>query len=464
MDRTLVIILAAALVGRVALPIVSCALNGDTSRFHANDTDSYLLPAAGLLEDGTLGRDGHPEVIRTPGYSLFLVPGLLLGSVDWVTVFLQALLGTLTVFLVHRVTRSHFGGTSAALFAAGICVLEPLSVVYCGMLLTETIFTTLLVLFLCAILQHLKSGHSACLLVAAVTLSACAYVRPIAYPLAAPVAAVLLLPYAGLVGLRQRALRALLFLAVVAGLVSPWQIRNGVTTGYYGLSAISAISLYFYQGAAVRSVTEGVPFYRMQQEMGHADPDRYFTQHPDQRGWDAGRRYAYFQRRGLGLIAQHPATYAAIHLKGVARAVLDPGAVDVLKYLGLYPSSGGLLGVAVDRGLLAALSQASRDAPLALWTSLSFGLLLMAAYALAVLGFWRSPRGVPRLMIVLLVVYFVTLSGGPQSLGRFRHPIMPVIAMLAGAGAAAALDAARRRWLRPAKASPTHDGPGLTGR
>ena len=186
MDRTLVIILAAALVGRVALPIVSCALNGDTSRFHANDTDSYLLPAAGLLEDGTLGRDGHPEVIRTPGYSLFLVPGLLLGSVDWVTVFLQALLGTLTVFLVHRVTRSHFGGTSAALFAAGICVLEPLSVVYCGMLLTETIFTTLLVLFLCAILQHLKSGHSACLLVAAVTLSACAYVRPDRLPVGCP--------------------------------------------------------------------------------------------------------------------------------------------------------------------------------------------------------------------------------------------------------------------------------------
>jgi hypothetical protein len=36
------------------------------------------------------------------------------------------------------------------------------------------------------------------------------------------------------------------------------------------------------------------------------------------------------------------------------------------------------------------------------------------------------------LVVVLVAAYLVFMSGGPQSLSRFRHPVMPELCVLAG--------------------------------
>jgi hypothetical protein len=62
----------------------------------------------------------------------------------------------------------------------------------------------------------------------------------------------------------------------------------------------------------------------------------------------------------------------------------------------------------------------------------AFALLHLAAmYSLAAIALWRLP---PQAVAVLLILYFVVLSSGPEAYPRFRVPIEPLLAMLAGVG------------------------------
>jgi 4-amino-4-deoxy-L-arabinose transferase-like glycosyltransferase len=419
---------------RMLLPIASWALNGDTSRFHANDTAGYVTPARHLLESGDFATGDGTEIIRTPGYPLLLLPGLLFGQLEWVTVSLQAFLAGLSVLLVFGLAHTLADDHRTALIAAWIYAIEPLSVIYSGVLLTETLFAVLILLFLRSMLAHLRTGGLSHLLLSSAFLSGASFVRPIAYPLLLVVGAFLLIRPVRQLAFRRRLLNASLFAAAGLMIVLPWQIRNGLRTGFYGVSAISAISLYFYQGAAVRAAVDEVPFSEMQKHMGHAQPARYFSQHPGQLDWTAGQRYAYLRAEGIRAIAQHPLVYAQIHLKGMVRSLADPGAIDALKYLGLYPHSGGLLGIAVDQGLAQALRVLFQKHPLVIWLSLVLGAGLLVSYGLAILGIRAAPGGPFVPLLLLVAVYFVLLSGGPQSLGRFRHPAMPIVAIFAGMG------------------------------
>jgi hypothetical protein len=57
-------------------------------------------------------------------------------------------------------------------------------------------------------------------------------------------------------------------------------------------------------------------------------------------------------------------------------------------------------------------------------------------------------RGIldPAILAVLLIMgYYMAIAGGPGDWGRFRHPAMPIVCMLAGYG----LRVARSRWKLP---------------
>lgn len=73
--------------------------------FHEPDTISYLIPTLELFHSGKFMSDGEPELFRTPGYSLFLMPGLLFGNLD-VTIILQIILSCLTVYFIYKISQT----------------------------------------------------------------------------------------------------------------------------------------------------------------------------------------------------------------------------------------------------------------------------------------------------------------------------------------------------------------------
>lgn len=433
-------IFAAALFLRLLLPALVYAWTGDASAFLAPDSRSYLDAANALVRSGSfLSSSGAPEIVRTPGYPLFLTLGVLSGCPVAVTLVLQALLGAATVCLVYMIAAQLKGdaktpGPETA--GAGLYALEPLSLVYTSFATTETLFTFILVLSTWPMLNFIRTGNVTALVWAALGFGLLAYVRPAAYYL--PFAAggfLLALPAAGRRTRTRSAASAIVFLILIAAVIAPWHWRNIRSADYRGFSAITDVNLFFYQGAAVEAAVAKESYYAVQDRLGYRDPERYYQDHPEQRTWTEARIYEFMRAEGLAMIRSHPWTYAVIHLKGILRTLLDPGASEWLKLFRQYPQrGGGLLGTVIDRGILNGVHDLWEKNPMYVIAYTAGGLLLLAYYSLFVLSFRRAGRETPAgvCFILLVMLYFLIISGGPNAVGRFRHPVMPFICVLAG--------------------------------
>jgi hypothetical protein len=97
-------ILGIALLLRVLLPLASTLAVGNKGVFLFPDSTGYIKPAEELLHSGRFANGDSPEFTRTPGYPVFLLPGILLGKLVLVTVAFQVAVSLLTVWLVYRIT------------------------------------------------------------------------------------------------------------------------------------------------------------------------------------------------------------------------------------------------------------------------------------------------------------------------------------------------------------------------
>ena len=439
-------ILLAALVLRALVPLLAIIITGDYSVFHGRDTSSYMQVASEMVSSGEFSRNGTPELIRTPGYPAFLIPGLILGMPEVVTITLQIAVSCLTVYLVFQVAVLLFKRVETGCVCALMYAIEPVSILYASKLMTETIFTFLIVLFLYYLVRYLGTRARSELLAAAVALAASVYVRPISYFL--PLMISVLLIVWGLAGRsmdRTRLSHVFLFLAVAMGSLGLWQIRNVVKTGYGGFSAVSDRNLYLVQGASVVAAQEGIGYYEVRERMGAGSLEAYLSRHPAQRGWDPGDRFRYMRKQGSQILLANPLLYSGIHLKGMLRTLLDPGAVMYLKLYKLYPEYGGLLGAIVDDGLAKTVTSLLREKPLVFWSSLALGLLLVLYIVLALRALVSTDLrySLPIVLLLCLAVYFLVISGGPHSIDRYRHPIMPLFSILAGYGVSVV---SKKRW------------------
>ncbi|HKP76181.1 MAG TPA: glycosyltransferase family 39 protein, partial [Longimicrobiaceae bacterium] len=190
---TLAWILAAALALRAGLALLAWLLHHDAAVYAYPDTATYVAPARELASHGTFTVNGVPELLRTPGYPLLMVPGVLLGNVTAVTIALQVALSVATCAGVYLLARELVDDRRAALLAAGIAAVEPLGVQYAALLLSECAFTALLVFALLLLVRYLKRERPGELLGGIVLLCAAAYVRPAGYLLPFACAGLLLL-------------------------------------------------------------------------------------------------------------------------------------------------------------------------------------------------------------------------------------------------------------------------------
>ena len=438
-------ILAVAVIVRALYVLGAWLTTRDPLAFHGLDSGTYLTPAAELLANGTFTTAGSPELKRTPGYPLLLLPGLWLGMPTLTALVLQVVLSTLVVAAVYALARRTFNDERIAIIAAAIYAVEPLAIEYTALLAPETLYTVLAVAALLLLVDHMRHGRNAPLLVSMAVLSAATYVRPAGYYL--PFVIVLFLALLAVLRKAWKQLPHLALAAVVAAVVVlPWQLRNR-QYGFDGFSAVSAQNLYFYNLPAVRAAQEGTSFYQMQANIGYGGEERYLQVHPEQRSWSAGERFEYMAREGARAMRENPLVYARIHLAGMFRIMFDPGTIGLLKPYRLYPESGGLLDRIVTHGLLDGVLFLIRTRPCTGLLLVGMGTVLVGLWLLAFRGVVarRRFRDPVILLLVACIAYAVVIAGGPGSVGRFRHPAMPLICVLAAAGARALWETWERR-------------------
>lgn len=440
---------------RLLLPLIAFIFTKELAIFYGGDTASYLVPAKELLRSGRYMTGGFPEIFRAPGYSLLLIPGIISNRLELVMVALQIGFSCLTVYLVFKLALLVFNNNKIAIICAWLYALEPLSIVYAGKILTETAFTTFLMAFLYYFLVYLNKRSLISLLAAAVMLVAATYVRPIAYYL--PFLFTLILVVFAIAKFPNKKtilIHALIFFSISMGSMYLWNIRNKIVAGYSGFSSVTEVNLYYWHAAAVLTAKPGTNFHGQQamlrEQLQKALPPEAFQgkniAHICACAPDYGSPIVlkYMREEAKKIIFSHPFSYLKLRLNGMVNILFNSTPWPYLTLMNYY-KIGGFTQIAnayetefFRNGWLAGMSYYLNKTPATVritWLILQVNLLIYWCLTLIALPSKFFIKNTPALILITLASYFVIITGGPEGgSSRYRHPIMPIICIVAGYG------------------------------
>lgn len=413
MRTPLLFILAAGFLVRIFLGVYF--LDHRPEFFLDDDSAGYLQ----LAENMRLGRGFswqagepfEPNSFRTPGYPAFLAAMRIFFGHYEAALAAQILLVVATAGLVFLIAKE-WGRAKLGLWAAGIFLAMPFSVMVSLRYLTQPLFTFGLILAVWLWLKFLKTDENQYLWFTAILLPPLALVRPIAIYIYLPFL-VGYIWYHYRLNQKVNGIRfiwiVILILAVFFLVLSPWLIRNWFLFGHPVLSSITAYQLYFYDAPAVYAHNHGISHGEARQFL-EADIGRYLTV----RTFDD-----YMTFEASSLLLSRAWYYLAESLSGLAitRLILFLKFFvrDGLHYWAEFGLGGWLLklGVWAERGVLSLLG---------------LGLALSAWRTLSRQNFVSVMSG----FFLILIAYFALLTGAMASAG-LRFPVEPLV-ILGGLG------------------------------
>jgi 4-amino-4-deoxy-L-arabinose transferase-like glycosyltransferase len=403
--------------------------------FMDSDSWGYHRLASNLLAGNGYSWDTQPpympNLYRPPGFPVILT-GIyaLTGPSVPAAIVVQAAVSTLTVLLTFFLMRALTGQPGLALVAAATLALDPVAIQYSNLLLTETFTSPLIVLVAWCVWMYRASAQAVWLVAAGVILAGGILVHPVLVFLPA------FLLVAPLLSRKTRTPRqfgvAIGTVAIALAPASAWIVRNWYVGDFVGISSVTAVNLLKYKAAGVeaelRGTTREVERDRLTKECEAELP-------PDA---TPGERFRLWQRRGSSILLAHPLTYAKVHAKGMALELIGPERDHTTRLLygravldatGRYSDASTAVARTERR---VAVLEAARYLILG-WQ----GLLLLGLAT----GAWQIARSRPWLLCALMVVplYVLALSGGPEASPRFRVLYLPVFALLTAVGAQAVM-------------------------
>jgi 4-amino-4-deoxy-L-arabinose transferase-like glycosyltransferase len=420
---------------------VVLAINNISATYTA-DTDSYLVTARKLIESGQFATSVQPEIFRTPGYPLLLIPGILLGQQELVAIFIQIMLSCFTIFLIYKIALAIWGESKIATFCALLYAVEPVSILWVTLLMPETLFTALITLFIYLLIKYFTEKSWKYLLCAAITLAASIYVRPIGYYLPFLISAILLI--GSLTKIQKNKIliiHACVFFLVAMGSVGIWQVRNYVKTGYSGFAAVSDYNLYCYNGVSVIAKQKKIAFEELAEQLGCNNPAKYLKFHPEQQEWSQSKIYSHMGKEGKKIIMSNTWDASIVHLEGTLRTLIQTPAKMYIEKFTWQFNPGISLSYQIPKLLTGQKTWRVifinvRRSPLVFFSDLGL-LLISGVYLLGVTVALLSSNFLKnRAMITLVSIaaYFLAVSGGVAGGYRFRLAITPIICLLAGYG------------------------------
>lgn len=432
----LLLMLGLGLVSRVGSLTVAwhqnpaCILNPDSL--------TYDQPARALARTGRFAASPEqpdtPEVMRTPGYPLFIATVYKVcgekshAPVIFLQIIVSVAVAALTFYLGGRLF-----GAAAGLIATGLVLIEPVTFLHSQMLLTETLFSLFVVLIAIAglkVLERLERPLGRAL-VLGLCIALSAFVRPIGYYLIAPV-------LAGLVAVmlikkipaRRVAAAALALALPWVLLVGGWQLRNARVAGRGEFSYIQSYNLLWYRGAGIIALRDRITLEAAQAKIK--------AQFPSAENAPIGPLCATYAREGVKLIRQYPGLFVRESAGGLKSLLLGlPG--GILREFYGYRSVASPIG---DLRTLPLRQFVER------WLIKQPGLLALSLYVIigtvvVYLGLLFIPWGGLRragpglavhLFIAGVTLYLILISAGPEAYCRFRTPLIPLVAIYSGAG------------------------------
>ncbi|MDX6770692.1 MAG: glycosyltransferase family 39 protein [Elusimicrobiota bacterium] len=374
-------LLAAALLVRV----VWAVLKGQFWGYHDDglfDDGAYIKMGRALLGDGPLSMT-HP-----PGYAAFLAPFLALGEwgvslARWAQFVVSALIPVLAYRLALALNR-----TRAEALAAGVfLVFDPMLVYFTSRIMSEASFTALAAAFLLAWLHAWRSGSVKAAALAGALGAAASLTRGV------------MLPYGGLLALvallRRKEQPAWARLVLACGVVwtlgvGAWTARNWRAYGRFVPISVQG-GWNFYEGLATDYGEIAVRPVRMGEEakaLGLTTPFELD---------------AHFGAKAKAFIRESPGEFVRIC------------AVKAARFWRLAP-----------------------EAPHALSTRLAAGAFSAVFFGFALYGLTLGAARAPGAWFLIAWCLHLNLLHAVFAASlRYRLPVLPAVAVFAGAGLAA---------------------------
>ena len=197
-----------------------------------SDEVDYDRLGVTLATTGRYSDEGAPTAYRPIGYpAIVAATYAVAGPKPEAVQVVQAFLDGASVLLLFLLA----GGGRLGLLAAGIWAVFPIAILYTGLLMPETAFTTAILAAACMTRRGFPATTAGALALGAVV-GAAALIRPVALLL------VLLVPaFAG--AARIRIPRPGVVLAGVLLCVTPWVARNVIVLGYPGVATSTGANL-----------------------------------------------------------------------------------------------------------------------------------------------------------------------------------------------------------------------------
>jgi 4-amino-4-deoxy-L-arabinose transferase-like glycosyltransferase len=388
------------------------------------DSQGYIGLGLRLVEQGAyyVPPNSEPDLLRPPGYPLFLV-GIwsVFGQQPFFVVLIQLAISGLTAWLVLLLGRE-LNQPAAGLVGAWLYALSPNVILWSLMLMTEVLAAFLLVATILITLRLERKASRGWPALTGGLLGLSAYVRPISLTL---------LPVWGLVTyliIRRKAggrpaLRAALLLLAGGGLVVvPWVARNWFTHGQATFSTVTQKTWIGFNLASVLAQAQDTT------------RDRAVAQLDSEKG---------LLRLTVEVIQRYPTDFVTGQLLGITRILLgnDIGTWGHAFGHRSWVGSGIISGLFRD-GLSQSL-EAARDslgdpqaaARLALiGISVLYSLVLLGLAAAGLLD-RRAPvsDGLAAWLIIGSLIVLILLPGAAGQ-ARFRVPAEPLLAWFAGLG------------------------------
>jgi len=369
----------------------------------------------------------EPDYYRTPVYPLFIIIAESIRVETIPIIVLQLLLGVLTCFytykLSHKITQNTFISSLAALIVA----IDVPSIVMNNIVMTETLFTFLLIVSVYQFIGYLQTGKTVLLITCAVLIGLTILCRPIGFFV--PLFLSLFIFYNHR---KEKVIflkKFFLFGSIVLLILSPWLIRNKIVFDHYFLSVIREHDMQNYQAAAVyadvnnRSLAESQSILRwktFKNFKGDANKQPYEYAH-------------YIEQDAMDIAFEHPTILLKHHAVQFMHFFLKPCRAYIDIQLGNW--GRGYNTIPKDYPIFSYLFKHNSKLTI---TIVFFQLFLLLLIYLSIffgfLYFKKEKKIFYLLVIGLLVFCFANLTLPYVTESRFRVPVLPYLAIMAAAG------------------------------
>lgn len=396
--------------------IADTILIGDGAQYHEI--------AIGFL-NGTPLSETNWATDRTLGYPYFVTAIYAISNNSiWLLFAIQTLLNILMVPMVYWATQEIFSSRRAGNFAAATFALSAISVAWASRYLyTETLFTFILLAFLMVFIKIWQRDSLKWFFILGILLGMATIVRSVLqYFIVIPILIILL---------QDRTLRRKVILSgiTIVGLlmiIAPFQLRNLNVYGHYTLSTISGNVLTKYMVTA-KARADGIDYLQARDDIKIATRD------------DIPNPFDLSERNkslGFSSVKENSVDFAILYVQGIISFMIG---TEKSSYLFVIFNQ--------DRPVLDSPLNAEtfseriirniKDIKKEYFLTPVLIVKLLIEYVAIALGLMILLRGKQKtmaLLFVLTIVYFILATGFMGRAPRYKIPVLPLYAILAGGG------------------------------